>query len=148
MSIDKYGEEMSHDEIASFLESQGVGTLAFGNETGGYAIPMSFGYDRTSERCIFQFAFGDESRKAAFIEEGNSVTLSVSDWNSVDDWQSVVLHGSLHLISDADTAKAAGYFAAQAKIASLEVFKQPPEELEFEWHELRIEEQRGRAATL
>lgn len=70
MSIGQYGEEIGHEEIETFLESRGIGTLAFGNKTGGYAISMSFGYDWPTERCIFQFAFGDESREAAFIDEG------------------------------------------------------------------------------
>jgi hypothetical protein len=83
MSLERYGNAMESDEIATFLESQGIGTLAFGNEGGGYAIPMSFGYDRAEDRCIFQFAFGDESEKAAFLDEEKRVTLSVYEWRGL-----------------------------------------------------------------
>lgn len=147
MSIEDYGEGMERDRIDEFLESQGIGTLAFGNETGGYATPMSFGYDRDQERCIFQFAFGEGSTKATFVDDGNPVTLSVYEWRSIDDWRSVVLRGTLQRIPGGGSAEAAGIFAEHATIASLEVFEQPLEELDLEWYELRIEELRGRAAT-
>lgn len=147
MSIDEYGEPMDADEVAAFLESQGVGTLAFGNASGAYAIPMSFGYDRVQKRCIFQFAFAEGSMKASYLNEENTVMLSVYEWSSIDDWRSVVLRGHLKRIPEAHSAKAAGIFAAHAKIASLEVFRRPLEELDLEWYELGVEEMDGRASS-
>ena len=146
MSVEQYGAEMSEEEIMAFLEHSGLGTLAFGSENGGYALPMSFGYDSARGRCVFQFAFGDGSRKQAFIEATNRVSLAVHEWNSVEDWRSVVLQGTLHRIPEDGQAKAAGLFAAHAKIASLDVFRQPLEELDLLWYELRIEKKHGRAA--
>ena len=46
---------------------QGIGTLSMGDKRGGYGVPMSFGYDRTRERCILQIPlgeFGDAGRTA------------------------------------------------------------------------------------
>jgi nitroimidazol reductase NimA-like FMN-containing flavoprotein (pyridoxamine 5'-phosphate oxidase superfamily) len=147
MSLEAYGVAMDADAIAAFLESTGVGTLAFGDERGGYGIPMSFGYDAAGDRCILQFAFGDESEKASYIDADNPVSLSVHEWNSVVDWRSVVLRGRLQRVPDGESAVAAGIFAAHAKIASLEVFRQPIEELDFEWYELDIDEKHGRQST-
>ncbi|WP_311172454.1 pyridoxamine 5'-phosphate oxidase family protein [Halobellus ordinarius] len=144
MSLEEYGVAMDDDEIARCLESMGVGTLAFGDERGGYAIPMSFGYDSVNDRCIFQFSFGEDSRKATYIEQDNRVSLSVFEWNSVTDWRSVVVQGTLEPVPEERNAKTAGIFAAHAKIASLEVFRRPYDELEFEWYELRIDEKQGR----
>jgi len=144
MSLEEYGVAMEGDEITDFLESQGVGTLAFGSEAGGYAIPMSFGYDSAEGRCIFQFAFGDGSAKADYVDAGNPVSLSVFEWDSVDDWRSVVVRGTLRPIPESESATAAGVFAAHAKIASLEVFRLPLEDLDLEWYELRIDDERGR----
>ena len=144
MSLKQYGVAMDDDEIAHCLESMGVGTLAFGDERGGYAIPMSFGYDSVNDRCVFQFSFGEDSRKAAYIEQDNRVSLSVHEWNSVTDWRSVVVHGTLEPVSADRTAVTAGIYAAHAKIASLEVFRRPFEDLKFEWYELQIDEKQGR----
>lgn len=144
MSAEQYGAEMGHGEIADFLESAGLGTLAFGDERGGYAIPMSFGYDRDEDRCILQFGVDDESTKAHYVTESGRVSLSVHEWESVDEWKSVVIHGTLEHIPEEQTVDAAETFAANANIASLDVFQTPIEELGFEWYALNVEEKHGR----
>lgn len=144
MSIDLYGGTMDYRETIEFAESQGIDILSFGGEEGGYGIPMSFGFDSDSERCIFQFAFDDGSTKRRFIEKDRRVTLTLYEWNAVDDWRSVVFGGFLHRVPDDQQSRAAGIFAAHAKIASLEVFRQPTEELVFGWYELEIDETTGR----
>lgn len=147
MSKERYGVEMSDAEITSFMESQGVGTLAFGSEEGAYCIPMSFGYDGVNDRLVLQMAVGEENRKSRYIEEGNRVSLSTYDWNSIEDWRSVVVQGTLHRVPAEETSTVAGIFAAHANIASLEVFRQPLDEVELAWYELRVDEIHGRQAT-
>ncbi|MFP8957409.1 hypothetical protein ACLI4Y_11815 [Natrialbaceae archaeon A-CW3] len=39
---------MDEEEVATFLENQGVGTLSKGDERGGYGVPMSFGENTRS----------------------------------------------------------------------------------------------------
>lgn len=147
VSLDKYGAAMDEDEIAAYLETRGVGTLSFGSAAGGYGIPMSFGYDRDGDRCILQFAFDEGSLKREFLDSDTPVTLSTFDWESIDDWRSVVCRGTLHPVPEDQSVRAAGVFAAHAKIASLEVFRSPMAELDLEWYELRISERTGRKAT-
>jgi len=147
MPLEEYGVAMDDDALTEFLESQGLGTLALGSERGGYAFPVSYGYDRSRDRCIFQFAFGADSTKASFIEADNPVSLSVYEWESITEWRSAVVRGTLHQIPDSQTATAAGIFAAHAKIASLDVFQQPLEELDLEWYELRVDDKQGRQSA-
>lgn len=147
MSVHDHGAEMSGGEIADFLESKGVGALAFGNEDGAYAIPMAFGYDRDHDVCIFQFAFGDESRKRAYLDENRSVSLCVFEWHDEVDWKSVVLNGQLSNIENDADPRAAGVFAAYASVATLEVFDEPLEEMDLSWYRLNIEEKRGRKSV-
>lgn len=144
--MQSYGVEMTDDEITGFLAGAGYGTLAFGGEDGGYAIPMSFGYNDSEDCCVFQFAFGTHSRKRAYIRAGKTVTLTADEWDDIDHWQSVVVRGTLQRIEDKEAPAAAEVFADQAKIASLDVFQQPLEELDLEWYELQIEEKQGRRA--
>lgn len=146
MSRDEYGMVMDDEETARFLENQGLGTLSMGNETGGYGIPMSFGYDRVNDRCIFQLSFREESMKARYIESGNRVTFSTYDWEAMDDWRSVVIRGTLHELSPGESSLAGGIFAAFSKIASPEVFQEPIGDLDFEWYELQIDDMHGRRA--
>ncbi|RQG97588.1 pyridoxamine 5'-phosphate oxidase family protein [Natrarchaeobius oligotrophus] len=138
---------MSTRAIDSFLEERGFGTIAFGSEEGGYAVPMSFGYDRSNQRCLFQFISHDDSRKQAYLERSNRVSLSVYEWNGIDDWRSVVLHGSLSELPEDEHHAAAVTFAANATPISLGIFPGPANELSFSWHELRISEKTGRRAN-
>jgi len=147
MSKERYGVELSDAEVTSFLESRGVGTLAFGDEDGAYSIPMSFGYDSVNDRLVLQMAVGEDNRKTRYVEKGNRVSLSAYDWNSIDDWRSVVVRGTLHRVPAEETSTVAGIFAAHANIASLEVFRQPLDEVELAWYELRVEDIHGRQAT-
>ncbi|MGM0605454.1 MAG: pyridoxamine 5'-phosphate oxidase family protein [Halobacteriota archaeon] len=146
MSLEQYGSAMTEEEVVEFLEGAGIGTIAFGSEAGGYALPMSFGYDRVRDCCVFQFAFGEGSVKRAYVDVDNPISLSVHEWEHVDEWRSVVARGTLHPIDEERIPTTAGIFATYAKIASPEVFRQPLGELDFEWYELRVEEKRGRKA--
>lgn len=144
MSLDNYGDVMGDEAVAEYLEQMGVGTLCMGNESGGYGIPMAFGYDRLKNRCIFQLSFGEESLKAEFIEEGAVMSLSVFDWRAIDNWRSVVARGTFHAIPVEENTIPAGIFAAYSKIASPEVFRQELRHLDFEWYELRVDDLHGR----
>lgn len=135
---------MSTEEMERFLERRGVGTLAFGDEEGGYAVPMSFGYDAPNSRCVFQFAFGDGSRKKTYVEKNNTVTLSVHQRPDIEDWRTVLVEGTLKEIPSEEETRASAVFASQARMASNEVFRQPVEETEFVWYALDAEEMSGR----
>jgi len=105
---------------------------------------MSFGYDAPNSRCIFQFAFGDGSRKKGYIENDNRVTLSVYDRPDTEDWRTVLVEGHLEEIPPEEETRASAVFASQARMASNEVFREPVEETEFAWYALDAEEMSGR----
>ncbi len=147
MTSELYGSEMSTEEAERFLERTGVGTLAFGDEDGGYAVPMSFGYDAANGRCVFQFAFGDGSRKQEYIEKGGRVTLSVYERTDTEDWRTVLVEGGLEEIPPEEETRASAVFASQARMASNEVFRQPVEETEFVWYALDADEVSGRQSV-
>jgi nitroimidazol reductase NimA-like FMN-containing flavoprotein (pyridoxamine 5'-phosphate oxidase superfamily) len=45
-----YGSGMEDEEAIQYLREAGVGTLAFGDERGGYVVPMSFGYEGANRK--------------------------------------------------------------------------------------------------
>lgn len=148
MSVHLYGSEMEREDAVDYLQQEGVGTLAFGTEEGGYALPMSFGYDTSNDTCVFQFAFDEDSEKVSYIEAGNPVTLTVHSRKSVDDWRSVLVRGPLERVPSEERTRASAIFASQAKMASTDVFQKPMQEIDFEWYRINVDEVTGRVASV
>ncbi|MFB6091601.1 MAG: pyridoxamine 5'-phosphate oxidase family protein [Haloquadratum sp.] len=143
----QYGVEMTDDEIAAFLTRRGHGVLSFGGDRP-YSLPISFGFDVLENRCIFQLVFHEGSEKLARLEASDRVSLVSYEWNSPDDWRSVVIEGRLARIESgsADAIAASEVFAQYASLAGFAVFDRPVSELDPEWFELDIEEMQGRHA--
>lgn len=144
MGIDPYGVQMSDAEIAAFLSRRGHGVLSFGGEKP-YGLPISFGYDPTTNRCVLQLVFGPDSRKQAYLEHSGAVSLAAYEWASVDDWRSVLVDGELVPIDpESDAAvEAADVFSEYGSVVGLSVFDEPAEELDAEWFELHVDELHG-----
>jgi nitroimidazol reductase NimA-like FMN-containing flavoprotein (pyridoxamine 5'-phosphate oxidase superfamily) len=145
MENGRYGVEMNEDEVVEFLVDQGHGVLSFGGEPA-YGLPISFGYDVVDNRCIFQLLFPPGSQKREYVERSSSVNLVSYDWSDPDDWQSVVIRGPLDAIPDdsVDAVEASEVFAEHASVPGLAVFDGSIDDLDPEWHELRIEDATGR----
>jgi len=131
--MDAYGVAMTDDEIGSFLARRGHGVL-------------SFGYDVLHNRCIFQLLFAEDSKKLAYLESSPAVNLVAYEWQTVEEWRSVVVDGDLSAIPDdsPEAVDAAEVFAEFATVVGLSVFDRPVEELDSGWYELEIEEMSGR----
>lgn len=138
---------MTREAVDDFLESRGVGVLAFPSEENAYSLPMSFGYDRYGGELFFQFAMGETSEKRAHLTVGRDASLTVFEWHSVDDWRSANVRGPIREVPVEEYGRAAAMFAAYARVASLEVFDQPLQELDLEWYVLDAESVTGRQAA-
>jgi nitroimidazol reductase NimA-like FMN-containing flavoprotein (pyridoxamine 5'-phosphate oxidase superfamily) len=141
----RYGTDMEEDEIAAFLADEGHGVLSFSGDPA-YGLPISFGYDVSNDRCVFQLLFAEGSRKRSYLEQSASVNLVAYDWAGPDDWRSVVVDGVLSRVEagSADEADASAVFAECASVPGLSVFEGSVDELVPELYELRIEEMNGR----
>ena len=145
--MDRYGVEMTDEEIVAFLERQGHGVLSFGGDAP-YGLPVSFGYDVLNNRCVMQLVFAEGSRKQAHLNDSDAAHLVAYDWQGVDDWTSVLIDGRLSPIESEtpDAVDAADVFAEFATMVGLTVFDHPPNELDAQWYELTIDEMSGRTA--
>ena len=134
------GVEMNESDVAEYLTRQGHGVLTFSGEKP-YGVPISFAYDEQNNRCVFQLLSTALSRKAARLRESDAATLIVYEWNTPDDWRSVILEGSLEEIEpeSTDAIAAAEVFAEHASMIGSEIFAGPLEELDVQWYGLRID---------
>jgi nitroimidazol reductase NimA-like FMN-containing flavoprotein (pyridoxamine 5'-phosphate oxidase superfamily) len=104
MTLEKlsdYGlEHMTDEEVADFLDSQRVGTLGLVGEAGPYLIPMSYGYDR-DEGLYFTYLHTPDSRKRALTERQETARFLVYSVESMFQWRSVSLSGTLQEVPQA-----------------------------------------------
>ncbi|KTG30280.1 pyridoxamine 5'-phosphate oxidase family protein [Haloferax profundi] len=136
----EHGRVLNDDIVDEVLREQGHGVLSIAIDGDVYARPMSFGYDGQS--LYFQLAAPPGSPKSEFAECGVTAELVISEFESVDDWHSVVVRGELTGVPNGDEVTA---FEA---IADNAVFPQNAidtgECQQFELARLAIESAEGR----
>lgn len=137
---------MSDEAVDSFLQSEGYGILAFDGDSP-YAIPMSYGYDSNERVLYVHLANYEGSEKQRRLNESNRVVLVVSQYERPDQWQSVVVDGTLSQLSNNDVRERNVFEAfASSELASVDVFNRDLAEISFEWYILepsRIEGREG-----
>ncbi|WP_276256201.1 pyridoxamine 5'-phosphate oxidase family protein [Halomontanus rarus] len=138
------GVALDREEIEQFLREQGLGVL--GVATGGeaYTIPIAFAYNSGEDRCYFRFIMGKDSLKREFVSETDRASLTVFEWQTKNQWKSVVMRGPIRRVTDADLSKAATFFSEVGDEAALEVFNDSISEYETVWYELVVSEITGR----
>jgi len=149
MPADPHKKEMTDEQIADFLVRQGHGVLSFGGERP-YSLPLSFGYDADTDRCIFQLVFHDESEKWNRLGTSTDVSLVAYDWRTTDDWRSVLISGPLQPIDEnsPEAVAAADVFANHASAIGPSVFSKPLQELQSRWFSLDVDEVSGYRSPL
>jgi nitroimidazol reductase NimA-like FMN-containing flavoprotein (pyridoxamine 5'-phosphate oxidase superfamily) len=133
--------EMSPATIAAFLVEHGDGVLSFAGDDA-YSLPVSFGYERDAGRPVFQFLSAPGSAKTDYLRDGARATLVVYDWDSPDDWASVVVTGTLRRVEDPEAVSET--YHEQATPVSLSVFDAPSDRLDVDWFALHPDERTGR----
>ena len=135
-----YGKTMGQTEIQDFLNEQATGVLSLSKDGQAYGIPMSFAWEKETERAIMDFGFADGSKKREFIETTEEVCLTVYEWNSPNDWRSVVVTGSLGKLAeeDVDDDLVSWYYDVAKDI-------DVSGSVELEWYELDADEISGTA---
>lgn len=138
---------MDDDEIQQFLTERGLGVLGLARDGRAYTFPIAFAADEDVERCLFRFVMANGSRKRAYLPETETASLTVYRWAGPEDWQSVVLHGSLAPLADEEMAYAAALFSDVGPEAALDVFNRSLSAYDTAWYELDVEESIGRTSS-
>ncbi|AFZ74451.1 pyridoxamine 5'-phosphate oxidase family protein [Natronobacterium gregoryi] len=141
----KIGTEMGPERKRSFLDSKDNGVLSMGAEDRGYGLPVSYSYDEDNDRLIVRFVSTSESKKEAFAAASSEVTLTVYSYEDVDSWQSVIVTGTIHAVSEGDFSdRFAPLFFRREDDSTDAVQIVDSDEFESTWYELRIDDLSGR----
>jgi hypothetical protein len=95
------GNEMDDETARAFLRDQGFGVLSLAADGEAYGLPISYGYDRATERLYFVFLRpGETSKKERFGEATARASFLTFDVPSREEWRTVIAEGSLRRVED------------------------------------------------
>jgi nitroimidazol reductase NimA-like FMN-containing flavoprotein (pyridoxamine 5'-phosphate oxidase superfamily) len=102
--LEEYGlKRMTGEEIDDFLTNERHGVLGLANEGVPYLVPLAFGFD--GDALYFTFFLGEESEKARLAERTDRATFLVYRPDTVFNWESVQLIGSISHVADPDASE-------------------------------------------
>ncbi|ARS91879.1 hypothetical protein B1756_15460 [Natrarchaeobaculum aegyptiacum] len=137
---------MADEEIETLLYERGVGVLSLARSGHAYGIPVSYGYDATGDRFLLDLGFAPESKKRSYLETTEQASLTIFEWHSPTDWQSIVATGDVDPIEEFDRTLEELYHAS-ARDVDVAVFGHLPEDLEHQWYELSVQTLTGRSSA-
>jgi len=135
--------ELDSDEIDSLLGTGGVGVISFADKDEPYSIPVSYGYDADADGLYVRLAFGPESEKRRFVDDGKIASLVVTDETPAG-WQSVVAKGPLSEVTEMALDPEAAKSVHKVRIPFVTIYDTDPSELKFELYRLDAETITGR----
>ncbi|WP_452221419.1 pyridoxamine 5'-phosphate oxidase family protein [Lacinutrix salivirga] len=94
-------KNLEDKEKTHILETNYIGHLGYIFEGKPYVVPITYFYDKQNNSII---CYSGDGHKMNAMRQNNAVSLQVADINSVNDWRSVLVHGTFKQ-----------YFASEAK---------------------------------
>lgn len=139
---------LEQDAVASFLESESVGTLSLAKDGESYAVPVSYTFAPESQDVYFRLGYAPDSTKREFVEATERATFVVAAETDAG-WTSVLARGELEhrsTVEDLDTRPPGDGSVSQSEreleIPFYHVFDAPDEML-FTLVRLRTDELTG-----
>lgn len=135
--------EMSDDDRDAFLGTGGTGVLSLNTTNGDppHSVPVSYGYDASTETFYFRLSVEPDSQKGDLADRPVTfVTYGQSD----DSWRSVVARGRLEETTEESIATEALEGFGQTHIPYVDIFGQPPRTVSFEFYRLVPDEMGAR----
>lgn len=92
---------MADEAVDELLDTAGWGVLSLAADDEPYSLPISFGYD--GDAVYFAFLrMREGSRKSAFVADGKTARLLVTDVRARFDWRSVAVVGPVEPVDSGD----------------------------------------------
>ena len=137
---------MDERERDAFLGIGGTGVIAFASDPDEppHAVPVSYGYDAETTAFFFRLAVGGGSEKATVLDRPVSF---VTHERGEEGARSVVATGTLESTSEADIATETLAALKRVHIPIVDIFGQPPAQVDFEFYRLVPDTFEGRAES-
>jgi nitroimidazol reductase NimA-like FMN-containing flavoprotein (pyridoxamine 5'-phosphate oxidase superfamily) len=139
---------MDDDERDAALASASTGVISFSTDVDEppHSIPVSFGYDPVESVFYFRLAAGDDRAKGELAARNVSFVVHHRD-EETGDWGSVVASGQLERTTDEEIATATLEGLQRVTIPYVDIFGEPPSEVEFAFYRLVPDRLTGRRET-
>lgn len=133
---------MTDEERDEFLGNGGTGVLSLSaGDEPPHSVPVSYGYDVTSETFYFRLAAGADGSKGELHDRPVSfVTYGGTD----EGWRSVVARGRLEDVESEGIETETLEGLDHVDIPLVDVFERPLREVSFEFYRLVPDELTGR----
>lgn len=138
---------MTEDECDELLEqvTSGVLSLTTGSDEPPHSLPVSFGYDAVASTFYFRIADHPESQKGDL--GGRPVSFVTYDHDDSGEYRSVVAQGTLEPTVDDDIATETLTGLERVTIPYVDIFGEPPGDVDFEFYRLVPDRLTGRKET-
>lgn len=136
---------MDGSECDELLERATAGVISFSTPDGEppHALPVSFGYDAVESVFYFRLAEG-ESEKGPL--DGRATTFTVHE-HADEGHRSVVAQGALERTTNEEIATETLEGLERVTIPFVDIFGEPPAEVEFTFYRLVPDRLTGRKET-
>jgi uncharacterized protein len=84
-------KDLDAKEQLLLLSTNYIGNLGYSYQHKSFVVPITYFYNEEQNNII---CYSAEGHKIKALRKNNSASLSVSDIDSVNDWKSVLVHGT------------------------------------------------------
>ncbi len=141
--------QMTEAECESLLTQTNTGVLSLTTDAGEppHSLPVSFGYDTATAAFYFRVADDPDSKKGDLEHRAVSFVTYDHEGENGKYW-SVVAQGTLERTTDGDIATEALAGLERVSIPFVDIFGEPPSEVNFEFYRLVPDRLTGRKETI
>ena len=90
---------LKKQQCLKILDTNYIGHMAYVYQDSPFIIPITYYYDKENINII---GYSGEGHKTKALRLNNTVALEVSEITSVNDWKSVLVHGTFNELSGPD----------------------------------------------
>lgn len=139
---------MSDDQIDAFLGGHETGVLSLARDDEPYSIPVSYGYDATTQTFYMRLVSTPDSEKRAFLESSPECRMVIYANEDEATYRSVIATGVLEQISPDQLSLEQIEQYGNAQRPLFEIWGQDRDELDIQLFEFSPTELSGRRTDI